>query len=155
MSWATRAVTTIPSAIRRSIWAGLLEREGFEVTVYDASRKDLLPIGNSIESMTKRFDLILYYCSVKTSGSDNVSRISWTAPGGCNTPRYIYEIPTLFISVDNPYMLQDVPKVRTYINGYTPSRYVIDAIVEKIMGRSRFTGKNPVDPFCGLFHTRL
>ena len=135
--------------------AGLLEREGFEVTVYDASRKDLLPIGNSIESMTKRFDLILYYCSVKTSGSDNVSRISWTAPGGCNTPRYIYEIPTLFISVDNPYMLQDVPKVRTYIDGYTPSRYVIDAIVEKIMGRSRFTGKNPVDPFCGLFHTRL
>ena len=129
----------------------LLEREGFEVTVYDPSKKDLLPVGNSIESMKSRFDLIIYYCSVKTSGSDNVSRITWSAPGGCNTPRYIHEIPTLFISVDNPYMLLDVPAVKTYINGYTPGRYVIDSVVEKIMGRSEFMGKNPVDPFCGLF----
>ncbi len=129
-----------------------LEKEGFEITVFDADRKDLLPIGSSIKSMTDRFDLIIYYCSVKTSGSDNVSRITWTGPGGCNTPRYINEIPTLFISVDNPYMLFDAPKIKTYINGYTPSSYVIDAIIEKITGRSQFKGVSPVDPFCGLWN---
>jgi beta-glucosidase-related glycosidases len=39
--------------------------------------------------------------------------------------------------------------IKTYINGYSNSEYVIESVVEKIMGRSAFTGKNPVDPFCG------
>lgn len=52
-------------------------------------------------------------------------------------------------SLANPYHLIDVPMIKTYINGYSNSEYVIDAVVEKIMGRSRFEGKTPVDPFCG------
>lgn len=132
-------------------FVSLMEKEGFEITVYDPEKLDLRPIGNSVASFVERFDLIIYYCSVKTSGSDTVSRISWAPPGGCNTPRYFNDIPTLFISVDNPYMLFDVPRVPAYINGYTPTPYVIEAIVEKIMGRSAFKGKSPVDPFCGLF----
>ena len=55
----------------------------------------------------------------------------------------------------NPYHLQDVPMIHTYINGYCHSPYVIDAVVEKIMGRSEFKGISPVDPFCGLWDTRL
>ena len=60
--------------------------------------------------------------------------------------------------------LNSIDKVKSFVNDLAKfnvdfdlvsGRYVIDAIVEKIMGRSRFTGKNPVDPFCGLFHTRL
>ncbi|WP_320128774.1 glycoside hydrolase family 3 N-terminal domain-containing protein [uncultured Sphaerochaeta sp.] len=133
----------------------LLEKEGFVVTVFDARDASLLPIGNSVESMTARFDLVIYYASVKTSGSDTVSRITWAAPGGCSTPRYINEIPTMLVSVDSPYMLLDVPRIKTCINGYTPNIYVIEAIVEKLMGRSPFVGVSPVDPFCGLFDARL
>ena len=54
----------------------------------------------------------------------------------------------MFISLANPYHLIDVPMIKTYINGYSNSEYVIESVVEKIMGRSAFTGKNPVDPFC-------
>ncbi|HAL73797.1 MAG TPA: hypothetical protein DCM45_01740 [Clostridiales bacterium] len=132
-----------------------LSAEGFDITRFDPQDISLRPIGNSVKSMTDRFDLIIYYCSVKTSASDNVARIVWDHPGGCNTPRYIHEIPTLFISIDSPYMLFDAPVVKTYINGYTPSQYVIDAIVEKILGRSEFKGTSPVDPFCGLLNARF
>jgi beta-glucosidase-related glycosidases len=39
--------------------------------------------------------------------------------------------------------------IKTFINGYSNSEYVIDSVMEKLMGRSNFTGKSPVDPFCG------
>ena len=45
--------------------------------------------------------------------------------------------------------LVDVPMIKTFINGYSNSEYVIDSVMEKLMGRSNFTGKSPVDPFCG------
>ena len=43
----------------------------------------------------------------------------------------------------------DAPMVKTYINGYCNSEYVMDAVVEKMMGRSEFKGASPIDPFCG------
>ncbi len=51
--------------------------------------------------------------------------------------------------------LIDVPRVRTLINTYASADIVLDALVDKLMGRSEFKGKNPVDPFCGMWDTRL
>ena len=112
-------------------------------------------IGTSVKSLKERFDLILYFANIKTSGSDTVARIRWEGPGALNSTRYIYDIPTVFVSVDNPYHLLDAPKVKTFINGYTPSPFVVDAVVEKLVGESEFKGVNPVDPFCGLWNARL
>jgi hypothetical protein len=47
--------------------------------------------------------------------------------------------------------LQDVPMVKTFINGYTSSEHVVRAVVNKLLGRSPFRGINPVDPFCGYW----
>jgi beta-N-acetylhexosaminidase len=58
-------------------------------------------------------------------------------------------VPTLFISLQNPYHLLDVPMVKTYINAYSNHNGMIDTVVEKLLGRSPFTGVSPVDPFCG------
>ena len=55
----------------------------------------------------------------------------------------------MFVSVGNPYHLLDAPMIKTYINGYCNSEYVIEAVVEKILGRSSFKGVSPVDAFCG------
>ena len=74
---------------------------------------------------------------------------------GANCPHYVNSVPTIFISVENPYHLLDVPRVKTFINAYNSNDYVLDAIIDKIMGRSEFKGKNPVDPFCGKWDTRL
>ena len=70
-------------------------------------------------------------------------------------PRYIYEIRHSLYLWITPYMLLDVPKVRTYINGYTPSRYVIDAIVEKIMGEAGLQGKIRWIRFAGCSNPAL
>ena len=39
--------------------------------------------------------------------------------------------------------------MKTYVNAYSNHDEVIRAVVEKLMGRSAFKGKSPVDAFCG------
>ena len=70
---------------------------------------------------------------------------------GADAPKFVYDVPTLFVSVDNPYHLQDVPMVKTFVNGYTSNEFVVAALVERLLGRAPFTGVSPVDPFCGLW----
>ena len=53
-------------------------------------------------------------------------------------------------------MLADIPQARTYINTYDSKEGTLDALVEKLMaGENAFTGKDPVDSFCGIFDTRI
>ena len=63
-------------------------------------------------------------------------------------------VPVIYVSMGNPYSLIDVPQIQTYINCYSNNDYVIDACAEKLMGRSEFKGKSPVDPFCGKEYLR-
>ena len=65
------------------------------------------------------------------------------------------ERPVVFISLANPYHLVDVPMIKTYINGYSNSEYVIESVMDKLMGRSSFTGKSPVNPFCGKEYLKM
>ncbi|MEZ0538021.1 glycoside hydrolase family 3 protein [Caldicellulosiruptoraceae bacterium PP1] len=132
----------------------LLEQNGFEITKYDYSNTDFSVMNRPI-SFFKNFDLIVYFASLKTQSNQTVVRINWAQPMGSDVPKFVKEVPTLFISVDNPYHLQDVPMVKTFINGYNSSEYVVEAVVEKILGRSEFKGINPVDPFCGYWDATL
>ena len=50
------------------------------------------------------------------------------------------------ISFANPYHLLDVPMMKTFINAYTNNEFTMPAVIEKMMGRSPFKGKSPVDP---------
>lgn len=63
---------------------------------------------------------------------------------GGNLPVYLHDIPTVFISVANPYHLLDVPRVKTFINAYGSHPVMLETIVDKLMGRGAFTGKSPV-----------
>ena len=45
--------------------------------------------------------------------------------------------------------------VKTFINGYSSNEYVVETLVEKLVGKSPFKGINPIDPFCGLWDARL
>ncbi len=137
------------------VFEDLLTKSGFEVTLFRDIADTFNYIETSIESIKAYYDLVIYFSNIKTSGSDTVARISWGGPGAQNAPRYLQEIPTLFISVDNPYHLMDVPHVKTYINGYTANAFVLESMIEKITGTSPFTGVNPIDPFCGRWEARL
>ena len=57
--------------------------------------------------------------------------------------------------MENPYHLLDVPRVKTFINSYDSADCTLDAIVDKLLGRSEFKGISPVDAFCGKWDTHL
>ena len=82
-------------------------------------------------------------------------RIQWPASKGTpDIPFYIHEVPTIFVSVNSPFHLADVPQVQTYINCYDDQQDTLEALVDKMLGRSEFKGQSPVDAFCGFEDTR-
>jgi len=135
-------------------FAALLEQAGFAVTLFDCASPENASL-KSTAAMGAKYDVILYFASLKTASNQTVVRLNWGLRLAFDAPRYITEIPTLFVSIDNPYHLQDVPRVKTFINGYTSNTYVVEAIIDKLLGRSPFTGTSPVDPFCGYWDAKL
>jgi beta-N-acetylhexosaminidase len=131
-----------------------LEQEGFEVDVFEASGGMELRL-RRYDEVVNSYDWIIYFCALMTKSNQTTTRIEWAPPLGANCPLYIASVPTIFISMENPYHLLDVPRVKNFINAYTNTEENIDAVIEKLMGRSEFKGKSPVDPFCGKWDTRL
>jgi beta-N-acetylhexosaminidase len=136
------------------VFTKLLEAEGFRVDRFDPSRgrEGLM---RASKEVIDRYDLIIYLASLDTKSNQTVVRIEWAMPLGANVPVYIHSIPTVFISLENPYHLLDVPRVKTYINTYGASNVTLKKLVDKLLGRSDFKGVSPVDPFCGRWDTRL
>ena len=138
------------------IFARILEQKGFRVTRYkETDSEENRYIGREkISELKRRISAIIYFCNVQTNGSDSAARISW--PGLRSTiPMLIHDIPTLMVSVDNPYHLLDAPGVSVLINAYTSEEHVIYKLVDKLTGESPFQGISPVDAFVGLENARL
>lgn len=127
-----------------------LEREGFEVSLYDYATMEKGEIFTAgAADMKKKFDLSIVAANVATGSNYTTRRLDWITLMAANEPWYTREIPTLFISFCNPYHMIDVPFISTFINCYSSSRFCVDAAVEKLVGKSEFKGKSPVDPWCG------
>lgn len=103
----------------------------------------------------ERYDLMIYVANLATKSNQTTVRIEWMNPMGINCPVYGKSIPTIFISLENPYHLLDVPRIRTFINCYSCNEFTLKKLVDKLFGRSEFQGRSPVDPFCGKWDTRL
>ena len=131
-----------------------LSDAGFEVTKF-VPKPGFEGMMASAEEVKNSYDLIIYSANMATKSNQTVVRIEWCQPMGANVPTYISSVPTVFISLENPYHLLDVPRVRTYINTYGSTDEILDALVEKLTGKSEFKGKSPVDAFCGKWDTHL
>lgn len=131
-----------------------LEQKGFQVDIFVPQ-----PFGEGFttkyQEVLSSYDLILYVANLSTKSNQTVVRIEWKQPMGADCGHYLNDIPTIFVSLENPYHLLDFPRVRTYINCYSSNERVLDATIEKLMGNSAFKGVSPVDPFCGKWDTRL
>ena len=127
----------------------LLEKEGFQVERYVP--EDFMTAKFDVHTFREKYDLVIYLGNVENASNKVTNRLDWFTfwGNGNNVPWFVEERPVLFISLANPYHLIDVPMVKTYINCYSNSDTVLSALAEKLMGRSGFTGKSPVDPFCG------
>lgn len=133
---------------------GMLEKEGFDVDAF-RPRPGFEGMVTAFSAVVDQYDLIIYLANLATKSNQTVVRIEWAPPLGADIPVYGSCVPTIFISVENPYHLLDVPRVKTYINTYCSSDMVLEALMDKLMGRSTFKGESPVDPFCGKWDTRL
>ena len=134
----------------KEIARAILEKEGFEVELYEPMADDLHG-----SSKLSRNRLSLYIANCEHASNQTVVRLNWCPKHALDIPRFLNEEPCVFISLANPYHLQDVPMIRTYINAYTATETTIRLTLEKLMGRSEFKGVSPVDAFCGLPDTRL
>lgn len=133
-----------------------LEKEGFKVTLFDRKKLDFHEMfEEGVEDMKKKFDLAFYVANVETASNQTTTRLDWIHLMAADSPWYMKSIPTVFVSTANPYHLYDIPNVSTFINAYTGNQASIDAIMRKVTGKEKFEGKNPVDPFCGDFTTKL
>lgn len=132
----------------------LLRKEGFEVSVFEAGGV-YEGLQSSYRSVKESADMMIYLCNLATKSNQTTVRIEWMNPMGVNVPIYTKSIPTVFISLENPYHLLDVPRVRTYINTYGVNDFTLELLVEKLTGKSEFKGKSPVDAFCGKWDARL
>ena len=144
-----------------------LEAEGFEVEIWESpmDRIAKLPIEEQrvamanvyagkkpIAELTSKYDLIINVANVNPSTDQ---RLQFAATKGTpDMPFYVHEIPTIFVSVQCPFHLADVPQVQTYINTYDDKEGTLKLLVDKMMGRSEFKGVSPVDAFCSLEDTR-
>lgn len=134
----------------RTITRELLEQNGFNVEIYDPYADELHGTGNLPGER-----LTLYIANCEQASNQTVVRINWCQKHALDMPRFVNEEVSVFVSLANPYHLQDVPRIKTYINAYTATRTTIRLVIDKLMGKSKFKGISPVDAFCGLPDTVL
>lgn len=127
-----------------------LKASGFKTERFDIDKEEIHGTGNL---NSKR--LTLYLANCEHASNQTAVRLFWAKKHALDAPRHPNEEPIIFISFANPYHLQDVPRVKTYINAYSCHRPMIEAALDKIMGKSEFKGISPVDAFCSLPDTRL
>lgn len=155
-------------------WKELFENEGFEVTVRDRSttieienfmginmnekKEELMKeLYRGVEAFSNTKELYVYILNIENASNNTTARIDWNVVFGLgdDAPWFSEEIPVLFISTANPYHLYDAPMAKTFINSYNNNPVMNKAVMNKIMGRSAFYGRSPVDPFCGKEYLRL
>lgn len=136
-------------SVRQLFTAGL-EKRGFAVEQYDPFADDL----HGTAQLPKD-RLTLTVLNYPHASNQTTVRVNWCPKHALEIPRFVHEEPTVFVSLANPYHLQDIPRAPTFINAYTPSAATIEAVIARICGEAAFTGVSPVDPFCGLLDTRL
>lgn len=131
-----------------------LEDEGFQVTRF-VPADGFEGLATPVKDVIDNYDLIVYVANLSTKSNQTVVRLEWDEPMGADCPVFMNDVATIFISTENPYHLADAPRVKTYINTYGSTPEILSSLVDKLMGRSEFVGKSPVDAFCGMWDTHL
>lgn len=132
----------------------LLRKEGMQVTIFDKAMSED-PAFQSECFFEDNFDVVLYVANLAAGSNQTSVRMRWVTRRGIDCPHHLQTVPTVFISLEHPYHLEDVPRIRTFINTYASNPQTVEVLVEKLMGRSTFKGVSPVDVFCSKWDTYL
>lgn len=143
-----------------------LESAGFEVHVFKTAdqREAAGETGVNFMSVISeeatgdyadKYDAAFVFANVKGFAQEAAIRIKWSTPMAAEIPWYVTEVPTVFVSLNQPNHLIDVPMVKTAIHAHAGTREAIRATIEKIQGKSEFQGTFNDNVFCDSFDTRL
>jgi len=114
-----------------------LEKRGFEVTVNDGTTRVK---GRTLE-YRKNHDAAIIVADVVGYGAQNNYRIQWKTAMSNECPWYVWEVPTVMVSLNFTTHLHDATMVKCYINAYHSNEEIIKQVIDKIMGESEFKGK--------------
>jgi beta-N-acetylhexosaminidase len=143
-----------------------LEAAGFEVHVFKTAEQREAAGETGMNFMrvlseeatgdyADKYDAAFVFANVKGFAQEAAIRIKWSSPMAAEIPWYATEVPTVFVSLNQPNHLIDVPMVKTAIHAHAGSREAIRATIDKIQGKSEFQGTFNENVFCGSFDTRL
>lgn len=132
-----------------------MKGEGFEIEEIDMKNifVAMKELAVPVREFKKKYDLIIYVLLKQTKSNQTNLRIQFNSYLGFDAPWFVHEVPTMMISLGNPYHGYDLANVKTVVNCYSKSEDILNALVEKLNGRSEFKGVSPVklefDPFTG------
>ena len=143
-----------------------LTKAGFEVTAPEdfyelemsapgPANRFRLMAKQSMEQVRRDFDICLAVIHMRGYAQTNNNRLVYSMGHSPEVPWYVTELPTVCVSLNYTNHLIDVPMMKTFINAYAPTREYIRALVEKLTGRSPFTGRHDDLVFCGRWEARL
>ncbi|MFK0040298.1 gluconokinase, GntK/IdnK-type [Paenarthrobacter sp. NPDC090517] len=143
-----------------------LEAAGFDVEVFKTAEQREAAGESGMNFMrvlseeatgdySERYDAAFVFANVKGFAQEASIRIKWSSPMAAEIPWYAAEVPTVFVSLNQPNHLIDVPMVRTAIHAHAATREAIRATIQKIQGKSEFQGTFNQNVFCDSFDTRL
>ncbi|GAA3873832.1 glycoside hydrolase family 3 N-terminal domain-containing protein [Leifsonia kafniensis] len=143
-----------------------LEKAGFEVHVFkDAAQRKAegeegvyfhtVMADEANAAYPEKYDAAIVFANVAGFAQEASVRIRWSTPMAAEIPWYVTEVPTVFVSLNQPNHLIDVPMVKTVVHAHNPSREAIHAAVEKITGASEFQGTFNENVWCNTWGTRL
>lgn len=146
-------------------FAELMRERGYDASVYESLKRkaegkgpeELAKLVMSayegkapISGLTDNYDLVISVAKVDGL-MQPIERVYWPSTKGTNDiPWYVHEIPTIFVSFACPNHLPDVPQVKTFVNAYDDKDFTQVAVLDKLEGKSEFTGVSPIDAFGGL-----
>lgn len=129
----------------------MLEGLGFQVSLNDPHTRIR---GSSLEYRAN-YDAAIIVSNVSGYGAENNYRIRWSMAGSNEIPWYIWEVPTVFISLNYTTHLTDVPMVKCLINAYHNNQDNLELAFKKMMGESEFRGGHNDLVWCDRFQAKL
>lgn len=128
-----------------------LQKRGFEVTVNDGTTRVK---GRTLE-YRQNYDAALVIADVVGYGAQNNYRIQWKTAMSNECPWYVWEVPTVMVSLNFTTHLHDATMIKCYINAYHSNDEIIKQVVDKIMGKSEFKGKPNDLVWAGKWQAKL
>jgi beta-N-acetylhexosaminidase len=143
-----------------------LERAGFEVHLFKTAEQREAAGETGVNFMSviseeatgdyaDKYDAAFVFACVLGFAQEAAIRIKWSSPMAAEIPWYVTEVPTVFVSLNQPNHLIDVPMVKTAIHAHAGTREAIRATIEKIQGKSEFQGTFNENVVCDSCDTRL